>query len=74
MLTPVDIELLNHVRAKRQTNLAIQVKTLLIHRGQSLAGLGRSLKPSRPRSTVSQAIHTNRFPKVREQIKEALCL
>lgn len=54
--------------------MAIRVKTLLIHRGQSLAGLGRSLKPSRPRSTVSQAIHTDRFPKVREQIKEALCL
>ena len=58
--------------AKRQNKKAIEIKTLLLHRGLTIADLGRSLSPARPRSTVSQAIHTSRFPRVRKQIEEAL--
>jgi hypothetical protein len=46
----------------------------LIDMELSITDLANRLIPKRPRSTVSTAIHTTRFPKVRRQIAEALKL
>jgi hypothetical protein len=58
-------------RSKQAKN-ATDIKVRLIHLGWSIAKLGRQMNPPRPRSTVSQAIHHPRFPKVRQQIEREL--
>lgn len=57
---------------RKQVEFAVRVKTRLLHRGSSVAELARDI--GRPRSTVSQAIHHGRFPRVRKQVKEALAV
>jgi hypothetical protein len=49
-----------------------EIKVRLLEKRLSVAGLGRALRPRRPRSTVSQAIHQKRFPNVRKQIESKL--
>lgn len=49
-----------------------QVLKRLIDQGLSVKALADSI--GRPRPTVSTAIHTKRFPRVRKQVVEALDL
>jgi hypothetical protein len=60
------------MQRRLQEKTATDIKIRLIYLGWSVAELGRKLCPVRPRSTVSQAIHHDRFPKVRKQIEEKL--
>lgn len=55
-----------------KNNFAIEAQHRLIDLGLSVAELARQIK--RPRSTVSRAIHTNKFPKVRRRIARHLGL
>lgn len=51
----------------------LKIKKRLLERGLSVAELARQIQ--RPRVTVSRVIHASaHFPKVREQIHEALDL
>jgi hypothetical protein len=59
---------------KAGKNFSIKAKVRLAQLELSIEALAGALKPRRPRSTVSTAIHTDRFPRVREQVKEALGL
>lgn len=60
------------MRRKNQIKSGLAIKMMLLQRGQTITSLGAKI--NRPRSTVSQAIHQNRFPRVRKQIEEALGL
>lgn len=57
---------------KLQEKSALEIKTRLLQDGLSVAALSRALRPKRPRSSVSQAIHHRRFPRIRNQIIEHL--
>jgi IS30 family transposase len=60
------------MKQRVQEKSALEIKTVLLHQGVSIADLARQI--SRPRSTVSQAIHQfPRFPKVRAQVERFLC-
>lgn len=53
---------------KQGKNFPKRAKRRLLDLDLSITDLGRKLDPRRPRSTVSTAIHTDRFPNVRKQI------
>src|ERR1700756_5445766 len=53
---------------KRQTKNAVKITAPLQGRGQPIAGLGRPLRPTRPRLTVSQAINQGRFSRVQKEL------
>lgn len=59
-------------RRKRQADFRVEVKTELLKREMSISQLAASL--GRPRSTVSQAINRQRFPRVRREITNRLQL
>jgi hypothetical protein len=51
----------------------VEIKIALMERGWSIKELGRRLRPHRPRSSVSVAIHNpRRYPKLRQAIERAL--
>ena len=52
---------------KRQAKNAVKITAPLQGRGQTIAGLGRPLRPTRPRLTVSQAINQGRFSRVQKE-------
>lgn len=58
--------------AKKQAEFARRAKKALIDRGLSVTGLASRI--GRRRDTVSTAIHSARFPKVRAQIEKHLSL
>ncbi len=53
-----------------KNNFTIRAKVRLLELGWSVAGLARKIKC--PRSTVSRAIHTNKFPNVRRKVARRL--
>lgn len=53
-----------------KNNFTSRAQHRLIDLGLSVAGLARKIK--RPRSTVSRAIHSNKFPKVRARVARHL--
>ncbi len=53
-----------------KNNFSLEAKTRLLVLGWSVAALARKIK--RPRSSVSVAIHTNKFPEVRTQVAKKL--
>jgi len=52
---------------KRQANNAVKITAPLQGCGQTIAGLGRPLRPTRPRLTVSQAINQGLFSRVQKE-------
>lgn len=52
---------------------AVEIKTRLLELGLSVKKLGLTLRPRRPRSSVSVAIHNpRRYPKLRQEIERTL--
>jgi len=68
-LTHVDFD---KMKSRTQAKFAVQAKKRLIDLGKTVTELAAEIDPPRPRSTISVAIHTTRFPKVRKQVREAL--
>jgi len=59
-------------RRRKQSRFAIRVRIALVRRGITVSDLARRI--GRPRSSVSMAIHTPRFPRIRRAIRQALRL
>ena len=60
------------MRTKDQDSFSLAVKVALLKRGLTVSKLAENI--GRARETVSRSIHQDRFPAVREQIREALSL
>ncbi len=60
------------MQRETQAKSGLVIKKLLLDRHQTVAGLARKLR--RPRSSVSQAIHQGRFPRIRELLEKELGL
>lgn len=58
------------MRGSKQANFRKRVKVWLIHRNMTVTQLAQQL--GRRRDTVSSAIHSDRFPRVRRAIEEAI--
>jgi IS30 family transposase len=58
------------VNVADKNNFAIEAQHRLVDLDLSVSELARQI--GRPRSTVSRAIHTNKFPKVRRVIARRL--
>lgn len=58
------------MNAADKNNFAIEAQYRLVDLDMSVAELARQI--GRPRSTVSRAIHTNKFPKVRRAVARRL--
>lgn len=61
---------LTAVNTADKNNFPLEAKMRLLALGWSVAQLSRKIR--RPRSTVSVAIHTNKFPKVRAAVAKKL--
>lgn len=61
---------LTAVNTTDKNNFPLEAKTRLLVLGWSVAELARKIR--RPRSTVSVAIHQNKFPEVRAKIAKKL--
>lgn len=61
---------LTAVTENDKNNFTSRAQHRLIDLGLSVADLARQIK--RPRSTVSRAIHSNKFPKVRARVAKKL--
>lgn len=55
-----------------KNNFPLQAKTRLLERGWSVTDLANEI--GRPRSSVSVAIHTNKFPEIKAAIIKTLKL
>lgn len=64
------LTILTAVNKNDKNNFSLEAKTRLLVLGWSVADLARKIK--RPRSSVSVAIHTNKFPEVRTQVAKKL--
>lgn len=60
----------NTMNAPNKTNFKLAAKTRLLVLGLSVTELARKL--DLPRSTVSQAIHRNKFPLVKKAVAKQL--
>jgi len=60
------------MKMRHQEKFAFRVKTRLMQEGRTITDLARQI--SRPRTSVSQAINRDRFPRIQKAIRKSLAL